>query len=153
MKVVAFAGFSGSGKTTLVEQLIGAFRLRGLRVSVVKHAHHNFDIDHPGKDSWRHREAGAFEVVVASDQRLVLQRQFEQPTQLSVHHLLAEVYHGVDWVLVEGFKQSDVLKVEVWRHASGQPTRYEDDDMDLNQPDAICEWLLANADRFEYNRI
>jgi molybdopterin-guanine dinucleotide biosynthesis protein B len=174
MKVVAFAGFSGSGKTTLVEQLIGAFRLRGLRVSVVKHAHHNFDIDHPGKDSWRHREAGAFEVVVASYQRLVLQRQFEQPTQLSVHHLLAEVYDGVDWVLVEGFKQSDVLKVEVWRHASGQPTRYEDDDfvvaiatdspellptsterpiMDLNQPDAICEWLLANADRFEYNRI
>jgi molybdopterin-guanine dinucleotide biosynthesis protein B len=83
MKVVAFAGFSGSGKTTLVEQLIGAFHLRGLRVSVVKHAHHNFDIDQPGKDSWQHREAGAFELVVASDPRLVLQRQFEKPTQLA----------------------------------------------------------------------
>jgi len=128
MKVVAFAGFSGSGKTTLVEQMIGVMRLRGLRVSVVKHAHHDFDIDHPGKDSWRHREAGAFEVVLASDRRLVLQREFEQPTQLSVHHLLAEVYDGVDWVLVEGFKNSDVQKVEVWRQTSGQPVRYTDDD-------------------------
>jgi molybdopterin-guanine dinucleotide biosynthesis protein B len=171
MKVVSFAGYSGSGKTTLVEQLIGCMRMRGLRVSVVKHAHHTFDIDQPGKDSWRHREAGAFEVVVASNQRLVLQRQFEKPTQLSVHHLLAEVYDGVDWVLVEGFKQSDLLKVEVWREASAQPVRYPDDDfvvaiatdsahalpeptqrpvLDLNDPDAVCEWLLANEDRFNY---
>lgn len=171
MKVVAFAGYSGSGKTTLVEQLIGCMRMKGLRVSVVKHAHHNFDIDKPGKDSWRHREAGAFEVLVASNQRLVLQRQFEQPTQLSVHHLLAEVYDGVDWVLVEGFKRSDLLKVEVWRKASEQPVRYPDDDfvvaiatdspqdmpeatqrpvLDLNDPDAITDWLLANEDRFDY---
>ena len=171
MKVVAFAGYSGSGKTTLVEQLIGCMRMRGLRVSVVKHAHHNFDIDKPGKDSWRHREAGAFEVLVASNQRLVLQRQFEKPTQLSVHHLLAEVYDGVDWVLVEGFKQSDLLKVEVWRQASNQPVRYPDDDfvvaiatdspeqlpeptqrplLDLNRPEEVSDWLLANQDRFEY---
>ena len=74
MKVVAFAGFSGSGKTTLVERLIPALRARGQRVSVVKHAHHSFDIDHAGKDTWRHREAGAFEVVVASHQRLALMR-------------------------------------------------------------------------------
>lgn len=172
MKVIAFAGYSGSGKTTLVEQLIVAMRMRGLRVSVVKHAHHNFDIDKPGKDSWRHREAGAFEVLVASNQRLVMQRTFEKPTVLSVHHLLAEVYEGVDWVLVEGFKQSDLLKVEVWRHASGQPVRYTDDDfvvaiatdspqalpeptlrplLDLNNPDAVCAWLIANQDRFHYN--
>jgi molybdopterin-guanine dinucleotide biosynthesis protein B len=171
MKVVAFAGYSGSGKTTLVEQLIGCLRIKGLRVSVVKHAHHNFDIDKPGKDSWRHREAGAFEVLVASNQRLVLQRQFEQPAQLSVHHLLAEVYDGVDWVLVEGFKKSDVLKVEVWRKASEQPVRYPHDDfvvaiatdspqempeatlrpvLDLNDPYAITEWLLSNQDRFDY---
>ena len=171
MKVVSFAGYSGSGKTTLVECLIGVMRLRGLRVSVIKHAHHNFDIDKPGKDSWRHREAGAFEVLVASNQRMVLQRQFEQPTQLSVHHWLAEVWHGVDWVLVEGFKQSDLPKVEVWRHASGQPVRYMNDDfivaiatdspsqmpaptqrplLDLNDADAVCDWLLANQDRFEY---
>jgi len=171
MKVVAFAGYSGSGKTTLVEQLIGCMRMRGLRVSVVKHAHHNFDIDKPGKDSWRHREAGAFEVLVASNQRLVLQRQFEQPAQLSVHHLLAEVYDGVDWVLVEGFKTSDLLKVEVWRKASEQPVRYPHDDfvvaiatdsphdlpettlrpvLDLNDAHAIAQWLLTHEDRFEY---
>ena len=69
MKVVGFAGYSGSGKTTLVEQLIPALRLRGLRVSVVKHAHHSFDIDQAGKDTYRHRDAGAFEVVVASGRR------------------------------------------------------------------------------------
>lgn len=171
MKVVAFVGFSGSGKTCLVEQMIGVMRHRGLRVSVVKHAHHDFDIDHPGKDSWRHREAGAFEVVVASQRRLVLQREFQQPTLLTVHHLLAEVYEGVDWVLVEGFKNSDLQKVEVWRQAAGQPVRYPDDDfvvaiatdssealpeptqrpvLDLNNPEAVCHWLLTNQDRFDY---
>ena len=129
MKVVGFAGFSGSGKTTLVERLIPALKLRGLRVSVVKHAHHKFDIDHPGKDTYRHREAGAFEVVVASDQRLALIREFEQPAQLDVHHLIAELDEGVDWVLVEGFKDSDLLKIEVWR-AAGRASRrcYPDDD-------------------------
>jgi molybdopterin-guanine dinucleotide biosynthesis protein B len=172
MKVVGFAGYSGSGKTTLVERLIPALKLRGLRVSVVKHAHHSFDIDHPGKDSWRHREAGAFEVVVASDRRLVLMREFEQPAELSVHHLIAELYDGVDWVLVEGFKHSDLLKIEVWRAASGKPVRYPDDDfiaavatdspdqlpaptgldvLDLNDAEAVAEWLLAHADRFDYN--
>lgn len=121
MKVVGFAGYSGSGKTTLVERLIPALKMRGLRVSVVKHAHHKFDVDHPGKDTFRHREAGAFEVVAASSQRLVLIREFEQPAQLNVHHLLAEVYPGVDWVLVEGFKTSDILKIEVWRGPDSRP--------------------------------
>ena len=115
MNVIGFAGFSGSGKTTLVEQLIPELRQRGQRVSVVKHAHHKFDVDHPGKDTWRHRAAGAFEVVAASDQRLALMREFEQPTELSVHHLLAELYQGVDWVLVEGFKECDLPKIEIWR--------------------------------------
>jgi molybdopterin-guanine dinucleotide biosynthesis protein B len=172
MKVVGFAGFSGSGKTHLVEQLIPALKLRGLRVSVAKHAHHNFDIDHPGKDTHRHREAGAFEVVVASDRRLALMREFEQPARLSVHHLLAELYEGVDWVLVEGFKESNLLKVEVWRAASGKTCRYPDDDfivaiatdspdqlpqatlrpvLDLNDPDALAQWLVDNGDRFEYH--
>ncbi len=172
MKVVGFAGYSGSGKTTLVEKLIPALKLRGLRVSVVKHAHHSFDIDHPGKDSWRHREAGAFEVVLASDRRLALVREFEQPGELKVHHLIAELYEGVDWVLVEGFKDSDLLKIEVWRAATGKPVRYPEDDfiaavatdspdrlpvptaldvLDLNDPDAVADWLLAHADRFDYN--
>jgi molybdopterin-guanine dinucleotide biosynthesis adapter protein len=172
MKVVGFAGYSGSGKTTLVERLIPALKLRGLRVSVVKHAHHTFDIDHPGKDTWRHREAGAFEVVVASDQRLALIREFEQPAQLTAHHLIAELYEGVDWVLVEGFKESNLLKIEVWRAAAGKPALYMDDDfvvaiatdsadrlpqptlrpvLDLNDPDAVAQWLTDNEARFDYD--
>jgi molybdopterin-guanine dinucleotide biosynthesis protein B len=172
MKVVGFAGFSGSGKTTLIERLIPALRLRGLRVSVVKHAHHDFDIDQPGKDTYRHREAGAFEVVVASDRRLALMREFEQPARLSVHHLIAELYEGVDWVIVEGFKQSNLLKVEVWRAEQGAAARYMDDDfivaiatdspdrlpeatlrpvLDLNDPDALAQWLVDNGHRFDYH--
>ena len=172
MKVIGFAGYSGSGKTTLVEKLIPALRLRGLRVSVVKHAHHKFDIDHPGKDTFRHREAGAFEVVVASTNRLALMREFEQPAELTVHHLIAELYEGVDWVLVEGFKHSDLLKIEVWRASSGKPTRYLDDHyvvaiatdspghlpvatlrpvLDLNDADAVADFLVNNQDRFDYS--
>ena len=172
MKVVAFAGFSGSGKTMLVERLIPALKLRGLRVSVVKHAHHKFDIDHPGKDTWRHREAGAFEVVVASDKRLALMREFERPARLTVHQLIAELFDGVDWVLVEGFKDSSLLKVEVWRADSAKPALYPDDDfiaaiatdspsqlpeptlrpvLDLNDPDAVAQWLVDNQDRFDYH--
>jgi molybdopterin-guanine dinucleotide biosynthesis adapter protein len=171
MKAIGFAGFSGSGKTTLVERLIPALKMRGLRVSVVKHAHHKFDIDHAGKDTYRHREAGAFEVVVASDLRLALIREFEQPVALTVHHLIGELYDGVDWVLVEGFKQSDLQKIEVWRASSGHPALYPEDAfvvaiatdsprqlpvetlrpvLDLNDPDAVAEWLIQNANRFEY---
>lgn len=172
MNVVGFAGYSGSGKTTLVERLIPVLRLKGLRVSVVKHAHHKFDIDTPGKDTFRHREAGAFEVVVASDNRLALMREFEVPNRPNVHHLIAELYDGVDWVLVEGFKDSDLLKIEVWRASSGKPARYMDDDfitaiatdspqsmpvptglavLDLNDADAVATWLLSQDTRFEYN--
>ncbi len=172
MKVVGFAGYSGSGKTTLVEQLIARLRARGLRVSVVKHAHHRFDIDHPGKDTFRHREAGAFEVAIASSRRLALMREFERPTELSVHHLIAELWDGVDWVLVEGFRGSDLPKVEVWRPATGHPARYPDDDfvvaiatdapaalpvptlrpvLDLNDAEAIAQWLIDNGERFDYD--
>jgi molybdopterin-guanine dinucleotide biosynthesis adapter protein len=171
MKVVGFAGFSGSGKTTLVENLISALKLRGLRVSVVKHAHHAFDIDHPGKDTFRHREAGAFEVIVASSKRVALMREFEREADVNVHHLLAELYEGVDWVLVEGFKQSDLLKIEVHRPSAGKPALYNDDDfivaiatdtpqafegktlrplLDVDSADSIAQWLLDNAERFEY---
>lgn len=171
MKVAGFAGYSGAGKTTLVEKLIPALKARGLRVSVVKHAHHRFDIDHPGKDTYRHRQAGAFEVVVASDRRLALMREFEQPAQLTVHHLLAELYDGVDWVLVEGFRDSNLMKLEVWREGAGHPVRYPDDDfivaivtdasdrlpettlrpvLDLNDADAVAGWLIDNGHRFDY---
>ena len=170
MKVVGFYGYSGSGKTTLVEQLIGRLRLAGQRVSVVKHAHHKFDIDHEGKDSWRHRQAGAFEVVVASDRRLAKIREFEVQTDPTVHQLIAELYE-CDWVLVEGFKHADLMKLEVWRASTNQPAQYPFDPfisavatdspeqlpeptslpvLDLNDADAIAEYLLQNQARYEY---
>ena len=127
MKVVGFSGYSGSGKTTLVEQLIARLRLAGQRVSVVKHAHHDFDIDHPGKDSWRHREAGAFEVVIASrppagqDPRVRGARRSRRCTSC-----IAELV-DCDWVLVEGFKHADLLKIEVWRADTGKPAQYPHD--------------------------
>ena len=171
MNVIGFAGYSGSGKTTLVERLITALKARGQRVSVVKHAHRDFDMDHPAKDTYRHREAGAFEVVAASDRRLMLVREFERPAKLNVHHLIAELYEGVDWVLVEGFKDSDLQKIEVWRAATGAPSRYTDDDFivaiatdspaqlpaptlrpvfDLNDAQALAGWLMDNTARFHY---
>ena len=176
MNVVGFAGYSGSGKTTLVEQLIPVLKSRGLRVSVVKHAHHSFDIDQPGKDTHRHRGAGAFEVVVASQNRLALMREFEKPSEMTVHQLIAELWDGVDWVLVEGFKSSDLLKIEVWRGPTesyaGKPPRYMDDDfivaiatdaptqlphatlrpvLDLNDPRAVADYLVQNQERFAYS--
>jgi molybdopterin-guanine dinucleotide biosynthesis protein B len=170
MKVIGFSGYSGSGKTTLVEQLIVRLRLAGQRVSVVKHAHHAFDIDQPGKDSWRHRQAGAFEVVVASDRRLAKIREFEVHADPTVHQLIAELV-PCDWVLVEGFKHADLLKIEVWRASTGKPVQYPHDPyvvaistdtpaqlpvptglplLDLNAPDAIADFLLRNPERYEY---
>lgn len=170
MKVIGFSGYSGSGKTTLVEQLITRLKLAGQRVSVVKHAHHAFDIDQPGKDSWRHRQAGAFEVVIASDRRLAKIREFEVRADPTVHQLIAELV-DCDWVLVEGFKHADLLKIEVWRAAAGKPAQYPSDPyvvaistdspellphptglplLDLNSPDAIADFLLRNPDRYEY---
>ncbi len=118
MKVVSFAGYSGSGKTTLVEQVIAQLAARGLSVSAIKHAHHGFDIDQPGDDSWRHRQAGAREVLVASDQRLALMREFAPHEAPDVHGLLARLDWQVDWVVVEGFKASDLPRIEVWRAPS-----------------------------------
>ena len=171
MKVVCIAGYSGAGKTALIERLIPALQARGQRVSVVKHAHHRFDIDHVGKDTYRHREAGAFEVVVASDQRLALMREFEQTSHLTVHQLIGELSPRVDWVLVEGFRDCDLQKIEVWRLLSAKPARYMDDDfivalatdspealpqatqrpvLNLNDADAVADWLQASGDRFDY---
>ena len=170
MKVIGFSGYSGSGKTTLVEKLIVRLKLSGQRVSVVKHAHHSFDIDHQGKDSWRHREAGAFEVVIASDRRLAKIREFEVHAAPTVHQLINELY-DCDWVLVEGFKHASLPKIEIWRASTGQPAQYPDDPfvvavctdtpallpqatglpvLDLNSADAVAEFLLAHPGRYEY---
>ena len=171
MKVFGFAGFSGSGKTTLVETLVQHFVLDGLRVSVVKHAHHRFDIDYPGKDTWRHREAGAYEVLAASDHLIALQRRLRQPVEPDVPALLRMLDPQVDWVFVEGFKHARLPKIEVWRASTARPVCYVDDAqilavatdspqqlppplpaavLDINTPAAVATWLLDNAQRFMY---
>jgi molybdopterin-guanine dinucleotide biosynthesis protein B len=170
MNVIGFCGYSGSGKTTLVEQLIARLKGAGARVSVVKHAHHAFDIDHEGKDSWRHRRAGAYEVVIASDRRLAKVREFETRAAPTVHDLIEEL-DGCDWVLVEGFKRAALPKIEIWRAATGQPAQYPTDAyivaictdsapalpertelpvLDLNDADAVTRFLIDNAGRFRY---
>ncbi|MEO5881575.1 MAG: molybdopterin-guanine dinucleotide biosynthesis protein B [Caldimonas sp.] len=126
MNVIGLCGYSGSGKTTLAERLVPRLRLDGQRVSVVKHAHHEFDIDHEGKDSWRHRQAGAFEVVIASNRRLAKMREYPVEAEPDVHGMIAEL-SPCDWVLVEGFKHAALPKLEVWRAATGKPAQYPDD--------------------------
>jgi molybdopterin-guanine dinucleotide biosynthesis adapter protein len=126
MKICGFFGESGGGKTTLIESLLPALREQGLRVSVIKHAHAGFDIDRPGKDSHRHREAGAFEVLVTSGQRLALLREFEVQGQPKVHALVRELT-PCDWVLVEGYGQADIPKIEVLRGGSERRPLYPDD--------------------------
>ena len=120
MKVFGFAGWSGSGKTTLVERLLPEFTARDLRVSVIKHAHHGFDLDKPGKDSWRHREAGATQVLMLSSDRWVLMHELRgapEPT-LDEQLLLLE---PCDLVLIEGYKAAAVPKLEIHRPSHGKP--------------------------------
>ena len=170
MKVIGFCGYSGSGKTTLVERLIAHLKRAGQRVSVVKHAHHAFDIDHEGKDSWRHRQAGAFEVVIASSRRLAKIREFEARAEPTVHELIAEL-GGCDWVLVEGFKRAALPKIEIWRASTGKPAQYVLDPhvvavctdsadqlpeptelpvLDLNDSEKVAAFLLDAGARFDY---
>jgi molybdopterin-guanine dinucleotide biosynthesis protein B len=173
MKVIGICGWSGSGKTTLLEGVIAALKAQGQRVSVIKHAHHRFDIDHEGKDSWRHRKAGAFEVLVASSKRLALIREFESEVEHDVHALIAELAPAADWVLVEGFRHADLLKVEVWRAEVGQAPLYPADPyvtavatdkpealpaptglpvLPLSDPPAVAQWLMQSGARYEYTR-
>lgn len=126
MKVLGLAGWSGSGKTTLMVALIPLLRRRGLTVSTIKHAHHRFDVDTPGKDSWRHREAGASEVMVASSQRFALMHELRGAAEPTLDELLARM-SPVDLVLVEGFKREGHSKVEVHRAAAGKPPLFPDD--------------------------
>lgn len=126
MKVIGIAGFSGSGKTTLIEKLIPLFVRDGLRVSLVKHAHHEFDVDQPGKDSWRHRHAGCSEVIVSSSKRWVLMHELRGAPEPSLPELLKHLA-PCDLVIIEGYKSSAIPKVEVHRAASTAPLLFPDD--------------------------
>ena len=123
MKAFGIAGRSGSGKTTLLEQLIPALKARGLKVSVIKHAHHGFDIDKPGKDSWRHREAGASEVLLACNSRWALMHELRGEPEPDLDELLGRLA-PCDLVLVEGFKEEPIPKLEVHRPGAGLPPLY-----------------------------
>lgn len=159
MIVFGIAGWSGSGKTTLIEKLIPAFGVLGRTVSVIKHAHHGFDLDRPGKDSFRHRDAGATQVLMLSAQRWVLMHELrgapepDLPTQLS---LLAPT----DVVLIEGFKAAAVPKIEVWRAANAKAPLWSENPhvvavatsdplttplpvLPLDDGDAVAEFILA----------
>lgn len=167
MKVFGFAGYSGSGKTTLIEQLIPRFGARGLRVSLIKHTHHNFDVDHPGKDSYRHRAAGAGEVLLTCDTRWVLMHELRGAPEASLEEQL-KVLSPCDLVLVEGFKQTPIAKLEVHRPAHGKPPIWPENSsvvavatdaashlsvdcplptLDLNDVDAIAQFIIDYLDR------
>lgn len=160
MQVLGIAGWSGSGKTTLVERLIPALIARGITVSTVKHAHHAFDVDRPGKDSWRHRAAGAQEVVVASAARLALMQELRGAPEPELPEIVARL-KPVDLVLVEGFKRQPIPKLEVHRAIVGKPLLHTDDpwiiavasdealpgcplpQLPLDEPEAIAGFILA----------
>ena len=126
MRLFGFAGWSGSGKTTLIEALIPRLTGRGLRVSLVKHAHHDFDIDLPGKDSYRHRRAGCREVLVSSDQRWVVMHELRGAEELTLDQLLRRL-SPCDLVLVEGYKRAPIPKLEVYRGSVGKPLLHPGD--------------------------
>ena len=127
MKVLGVSGWSGCGKTTLMVALIPRLRARGLTVSTLKHAHHDVDLDTPGKDTWRHRQAGAREVILATGRRWVLLHELRDEPEPSLTDLLSYL-QPVDLVLVEGWKTGAYPKLEIWRPLSeGKPPRFPDD--------------------------
>ncbi len=126
MKVLGFAGRSGSGKTTLMEALIPRFVLAGLRVSVIKHVHHEFDMEQPGKDSYRHRQAGAGEVMIVAPHRWALLHELRDAPQPTLREQL-ERLSPCDLALVEGFKREPIPKLEVHRKATGGPLLCRED--------------------------
>lgn len=126
MRAIGLAGWSGAGKTTLIARLIPELNRRGFSVSTIKHAHHGFDVDRPGKDSYQHRAAGAAEVLIASPNRIALMRELRGAPEPTLAELLA-LLAPVDLVLIEGFKRDPVAKIEVFRIANGKPPLYPND--------------------------
>jgi len=126
MKTIAIAGYSGSGKTTLIEKIIPCLVTAGHKVSLIKHAHHEFDIDQPGKDSWRHRHAGATEVMVSSSNRWAMMHELRGRSEPTLDEQLAH-FAPCDVVIVEGWKHHAMPKIEVHRKLSDKPLLFPDD--------------------------
>ncbi len=127
MRIIGLAGWSGSGKTTLVTKVIPALVARGLKVATVKHAHHEFDIDQPGKDSWLHRQAGASEVAIVSSRRWAIIHELGGEAEPPLLEILQKL-SPADLVIVEGFKRHPHPKLEVYRASVGKPLLHPDDD-------------------------
>lgn len=158
MKIFGFAGYSGSGKTTLIEKLIPLFVQRNLRVSLIKHAHHTFDVDQPGKDSFRHRHAGCTEVLVTSSRRWALMHELRGAPEPGLTEQI-ERLSPCDLLLVEGFKHERIPKLEVYRAEVGESLLHPHDSnivavasdakvdtqlpqFDLSTPPAIAEFIM-----------
>jgi len=166
MRVIGLAGWSGSGKTTLLTRLIPVLVARGLSVSTIKHAHHAFDVDRPGKDSFQHRQAGAREVLVASRRRWALMRELRDEREPRLAELVALI-DDCDILLVEGFKREEHVKVEVYRKANGKPPLHPDDGrivavasdvalpdagrpvIDIDDIETIADVVIAHAEPVE----
>jgi molybdopterin-guanine dinucleotide biosynthesis protein B len=126
MRIIGLAGWSGSGKTTLIKKLIPSLIARGLKVSTLKHAHHGFDLDQPGKDSFFHRAAGATEVIISSAKRWAILHELREEPEWDLGELVTKM-SPVDLVLVEGFKRDKFPKLEIHRAANGKPLIHPDD--------------------------
>lgn len=161
-QVIGFAGWSGSGKTTLVTRLLPVLTARGLTVSTIKHAHHGFDVDQPGKDSHRHRQAGATETMISSKERWALVHELRGEPEESLDNLIARM-SPVDLLIVEGFKQLPHDKIEVYRPSTGHPLLAEKDPaivaiasdsavpgvdrpvLDLNAPESVADFIVGHC--------
>lgn len=161
MKIFGIAGFSGSGKTTLIEKMIPLFTARGIKVSLIKHAHHIFDVDQPGKDSYRHRHAGCSEVLVTSSRRWVLMHELRGAPEPRLREQLQHLA-PCDLVLIEGFKWDPIPKLEVYRPETGEQTLFPHDSnvvavvstvrldtqlpqFDLNDAPAVAAFILRQT--------
>ena len=162
MKTIGVIGWKNSGKTTLVSKLVNYFSSLNLKVGVIKHAHHSFDVDHPGKDSHRHRTAGASQVLLASTERWALMNEHRGAPEPSLSALLAKL-DPVDLVLIEGWKRDKHPKVEAWRAETGHPLIAPNDPtilavasdsaleldrpvFDLNDTAAVADFILAHLE-------
>ena len=161
MKIFGFAGWSGSGKTTLIERVIPVLAGRGLKVSLIKHAHHSFDVDQPGKDSYRHRHAGCAEVLISSSARWALMHELRGAPEPTLDELVAQLA-PCDLLLVEGFKRSPIPKLEVYRRENAKPRLHLDDEhivaiatdvrfdtalpqFDLDDPEGVAGFIVRHC--------